>query len=218
MEKAFWLERWQKQETGFHQSEVNRYLERFWRETDCKSGEVLVPLCGKSRDMLWLQENGHSVLGVELSEIAVADFFRENNLKATREKHSAFIAHAADGFNILQGDFFDLTKEDVKNVAAVYDRAALIALPPEMRDKYAEHLMDILPVGTPILLVTLSYPEGQMNGPPFSVDAAEVERLYGARADIRSLTQQDALEANPHFLERGLETLSENAFLLNVRP
>ncbi len=218
MEKAFWIERWEKQETGFHQSDVNAFLKEFWPETGCKGGEVLVPLCGKSNDMLWLKEQGHDVLGVELSGIAVAEFFRDNGLKPAQEKQGAFESFAAGGFHLLNGDFFALQREDVKNVKAVYDRAALIALPKDMRERYAAHMAEILPENTPMLLVTLSYPQRQMDGPPFSVDAAEVERLYGARADIRVLTQQDSLAHNPHLQSRGLDALSENAFLLTLKP
>ncbi len=218
MEKSFWIERWEKQETGFHQAEINGFLKKFWHETGRKGGEVLVPLCGKSKDMLWLRRQGHDVLGVELSEIAAEEFFRENGLTAETQKQGAFTARAADGFHILQGDFFDLTQNDVKNVTAVYDRAALVALPRDMREKYAAHLTEILPSGTPVLLVTFEYPQEKMSGPPFSVDAAEVKRLYGGRADIRQLTREDALKANPRFSQRGLDAIFENAFLLKINP
>jgi len=218
MEKDFWLERWERHEIGFHQDEVNPYLRQYWHELQTPNdGTVFVPLCGKSRDMLWLRKHGHPVLGVELSEIAVQAFFGENNFIAQHSTQGKFDSCAADGFRILCGDFFDLSKDDLAQVSAVYDRASLVALPPEMREHYAQHLVDILPSGTKILLITFDYPQQEMSGPPFAVSIAEVEALYRDRAEIRLLAQEDILEQNPRFQQRGLSRLHENIFLLTLR-
>lgn len=218
MNRDFWLERWERKETGFHQDEINPCLRQHWPELHLAEGsEVFVPLCGKSRDMLWLREQGHAVLGVELSPLAVQAFFEENGLSPQRTKGERFDSYEADGIRILCGDFFDLRRDDLAKVEAVYDRASLIALPPEMRERYARHLLNILPPATQILLVTLDYPQTEMSGPPFAVSAAEVEALYRRHAGIRLLAQLDVLEQNPRFRERGLSKLQENIFLLTLR-
>lgn len=217
MKNEFWLERWERGEIGFHQDEINPYLCQYWQDLHPPhKGEVFVPLCGKSRDMLWLRGQGHRVLGVELSAIAVQAFFRENGLTPHPVTAGKFECYEADGIRILCGDFFDLRRDDLAQVSAVYDRASLIALPQEMRERYARHLVNILPPATQILLITFDYPQPEMPGPPFAVSAGEVEALYLGHADVRLLAQLDVLPQNPHFQERGLTRLQENVFLLEL--
>ncbi|MBI5627092.1 MAG: thiopurine S-methyltransferase [Nitrosomonadales bacterium] len=217
MEKNFWLERWERGEIGFHQNEINPYLRQYWKELHPASkGEVFVPLCGKSRDMLWLREQGCRVLGVELSTIAAQAFFKENGYTPHRVTAGKFDHYEADGIRILCGDFFDLNKNDLAEVNAVYDRASLIALPPGMRERYARHLVSILPPATQILLITFDYPQHEMPGPPFAVSKSKVEALYKRHANVRLLAQLDALPQTPYFQERGLSGLQKSIFLLTL--
>lgn len=218
MKKEFWLERWEWAEIGFHQDEVNPYLLKYWPELHAgQEGEVFVPLCGKSLDMLWLRQHGHGVLGVELSPIAVRDFFAENGMEASHTSGGQFDCCEAEGIRILCGDFFELTPAHMAQVRKVYDRASLVALPPEMRSRYARHLAEILPAGAQVLLVTFDYPQEQMSGPPFAVSEAEVRALYGEAADIRLLASEDVLDQNPRFRQRGVSRMTENIFLLTLR-
>lgn len=215
MKAEFWLERWQRNEIGFHQGEINAHLQEFWGGLQLPAGsEVFVPLCGKSRDLLWLRAQGHRVLGVELSPLAVEDFFLENELKPQVRSHGTFDSWSCDGVTLLCGDFFELEAADLKGVAAVYDRASLVALPPEMRERYAQHLHRILPARVPMLLVTMDYPQAEMSGPPFSVSAAEVHRLYAEHYGVAQLYTHDVLAENTRFRERGLTRLDEVVFHL----
>ncbi len=217
MDKAYWLNRWDRQDTGFHQSEVNPYLREFWPRLQLSpASTVLVPLCGKSRDMLWLRQQGHAVLGVELSAIAVHAFFAENELSPHNNTADRFTRLTASGIQVLCGDLFDLNPEDTAAVSAVYDRAALVALPPDMRRDYVNHLLRILPLGTQILLVTLDYPQHEMAGPPFAVSLDEVTAHYRNHAEITLLSQHDVLAQTPRFQERGLSRLEEYAVLLKI--
>lgn len=211
MEKDFWLERWTLEQTGFHQNETNPYLQQYGQHL---AGQVFVPLCGKSLDMLWLSGQGASVLGVELSPIAVQSFFDENSLVANSRNSGKFDRFDAEGIRILSGDFFDLTKNDLADVSAVYDRASMVALPPEMRERYVRHLVHVLPPATKILLITFDYPQTEMSGPPFAVSVEEVERLYRDFASIELLEQADGLA--PRFAERGLSRMQESIFLLTL--
>ena len=218
MEKRFWMERWEKNETGFHQEQVNPYLIRYWPELGlARGGEVFVPLCGKSLDMHWLREQGHFVTGVELSDIAVHAFFDEYGYVPYRTHDGRFDIREAEGVRLMRGDFFELAPADLAVVTAVYDRAALVALPSDMRRHYVSHLARILPPLTRMLLVTFEYPQNEMSGPPFSVPTEEVRELYRGFADIRLLSQQDLLEANPRFRERGLSRMQESVWMLTVR-
>lgn len=220
MEKDFWLERWEKEEIGFHQDDYNPYLREYWQRLELGRGsQVFVPLCGKSRDMIWLEGRGHPVLGVELSAIAAKAFFDENGLTARHAAQGKFDSCESGGIRILCGDFFDLDRSLLENVGAVYDRASLIALPPEMRERYISHLAGILPSGTRILLITLDYVGEEMQGPPFAVSKREVAESYGKHAKVKLLAETDALdlERNARFKQRGLSRLQECVFLVELR-
>lgn len=218
MEPDFWLERWRNSQIGFHQQETNNLLQLHWpRLTLPASSTVFVPLCGKSRDMLWLRSRGHRVLGVEFIPIALRDFFVENGLTPVVAAQPPFERWETDGVTLLCGDFFDLTAADLAGVAAVYDRAALIALPRDMRQRYADKLAQILPPTAQTLLIALSYPESEMKGPPFSVTGEEVNKLYGGNFLVERLATQDALGGNPNFRQRGLTQLSEQVYLVRKK-
>jgi thiopurine S-methyltransferase len=216
--KIFWLERWQREELGFHQIEVNSHLRKFWPGLNLADGTtVFVPLCGKSQDMQWLHDKGHKVLGVELSAIAVQAFFNENGYTPQHNIEGKFDRYEANAICILRGDFFDLNRDQMTKVNAVYDRASLIALPQEMREGYVRHLVSLLKPATRILLITVDYPQPEMEGPPFSVSSDEVEKLYRNYADAQLLAHQDVLAQNPRFQQRCLSRLVENIFLLTLR-
>lgn len=215
MKKEYWLDRWQREEIGFHQNTINPYLREYWHKLAlAQNSTVFVPLCGKSRDMLWLRAQGHHVLGVELSSLAAQAFFIESGQIPQRITDHTFKHLAADNIHILCGDFFDLRSDDLAKITAVYDRAALIALPPEIRKQYVHHLLSILPPAVQILLITLDYPDCEMSGPPFAVTVDEVMTHYQSRFEIKLLTSQDVLIQNPRFQERGLSRLQKNILLL----
>ena len=217
MKNEYWLDRWQRNDIGFHQNEINSYLQHYWPRMHRVAGsKVLVPLCGKSRDMMWLHERGHAVMGVELSTMAAHAFFDEYHLNPTITHHGPFECLTSGTIQIWCGDIFDLTAADLVNVHAVYDRAALVALHPVMRQRYVTHLLDILPAEMDILLITLDYPQHEMTGPPFAVTPGEVESLYARRAAMTCLHQLDVLDQNPRFRARGLSRLHESIYWLKT--
>lgn len=194
MQSSFWHERWERAEIGFHRQEINTHLERFWTRLGLAAGQrVFVPLCGKSLDMLWLAGEGHPVTGVEISPVAVAAFFDENQLIPTRARDGAFEVWEADEIRILLGDFHDLEPRQLADCAGVYDRASLIALPPAMRAGYVGHLSRILPPGIQGLLVTMEYDQAARSGPPFAVSESEVRALYEPEHAVELLLVYDAL-------------------------
>ena len=215
MEPEFWHKRWSSNQIGFHLPEVNPYLQRFWPQLGLAQGSrVLVPLCGKTLDLLWLAHQGYSVLGVELSEKATVDFFLEHQLEPRVSEEGAFKVFRAGGIEIRCGDFFALGAQEVAGCTALYDRAALIALPVSMRERYAAHLQNILPecVG---LLITLDYDQAQMPGPPFSVGDDEVRRLLGDAWRLEVLQEQDVLGESWKFLQAGVTRLDERAYWIS---
>lgn len=217
MEAEFWHTRWQNHQIGFHQQRINPHLQRFWQQLELQPhARVFVPLCGKSLDMVWLAEQGHSVLGVELSEVAVHSFFHEQDLTASIRQAGAFQIWEAGLITLLCGDFFALDREMLAEVTGVYDRAALIALPPAMRHTYAAYLIALLPAA-PQLLVTLEYCQATMQGPPFAVDEDEVYALYHTHYHIERLDEYDVLAQSPRFRERGLSYLNEKIYYLQPR-
>jgi len=190
MEADFWHSRWQEGRIGFHQSDVNAFLQSHWENLQLpQKSTVLVPLCGKSLDMLWLASQGHRVIGIELSEIAAQQFFAEQSVQPNVVKGDGFTSYSANNVTILCGDFFDLAA-NLDGVAAVFDRAALIALPKDMRQSYAEHLRKLLPAGCQMLLVGMEYDESALSGPPFNVPCAEISTLFDHQGELTILSEQ----------------------------
>ena len=217
MEHQFWHERWAKKEIGFHEGTVNQYLHDHWPELAGNgTGAVLVPLCGKAHDMWWLHDRGHAVIGVELSEVACKDFFEESQEKAKVHPGEPFTKFAHDDLQLWCGDFFQLVPEDLKHVRLVYDRAALIALPPHMRQDYVDHLTAVIPDGTRILLITLDY-DTDIKGPPFNVSDEEVLKLYSADYEIEHILTNTLAKDHPFTKRKGLAGATESVFRLSKR-
>lgn len=215
MHEEFWQKRWARDEIGFHLGGVHPALPAHWPALELGQGdEVLVPLCGKSLDMPWLAAHGHPVLGVELAGKAVQAFFSEQGLVAEECDDGALRRHQAAGIALLQGDFFAVTAAQARACRGCYDRAALIALPAEMRRRYVAHLGTLLAPGARCLLVTLDYPQEQRQGPPFAVSDAEVRELYGEGWTVELLDDADVLADNAGFHALGVSWLRERIYRL----
>lgn len=181
MEASFWQARWSENKIAFHEGRVNTFLEQYG---DRLHGRVLVPLCGKTEDLAWLAGRGHDVVGVELVEDAVQQFFAEHGVAPEVATQGGLRAYRAGAITLLAGDLFAVTADDVGAITSIYDRAALVALPRDMRDRYAAHLRAIAGGATRELLVSVEYEPGAHDGPPFSVERTEVlERFADARVE-----------------------------------
>ena len=215
MDADFWLQKWQEGQIGFHRHDVMPLLQKHWPSLQLPEGSrVLVPLCGKSLDMHWLAAQGHRVLGVELSPLAVAQFFEEAGLKPERTT-SPYGEHVSAGpFEIILGDAFGLDPGLLADITGVYDRAALIALPPDLRPRYRDTVYAALPAGCQGLLITLEYPQEEKAGPPFSVAQAEVDSLFAAPWRHTLLERRDILDQEPRFREEGLSALETAVYRL----
>lgn len=215
MDKNFWEESWEQGNIGFHQKHIHRYLQRFYSRLAVAEGDpVFVPLCGKTLDMLWLQQQGAAVIGVELSSVAVDDFFTENDIAVFQDRQGPFERYIGDNLEILCGDLFDLKPERLFGSRVVYDRASLVALPPEMRRRYALKLAALIPSGSRVLLISYDYDQTEMAGPPFAVLTDELKDLFGGAFTVELLADEDALESHQVLEKRGLTRLSEKAHLL----
>ena len=200
-----WLERWAEGRTGWHEQTGNDGLKTFWPRGS-NANPVLVPLCGKSPDLLWLSDHGHDVVGVELSELAVRGFFEEHSLDYDVEPVGSLQRFTARErpVTIYCGDYFDF---DIPGFGALYDRGALVALPAEERSRYIEHTKHLLEDGALRFIVTLEYDQDVVNGPPFSVDADELTRYWD---DLEKVGEKDDIDTcPPKFLKAGLEEISE---------
>ncbi len=225
MKAEYWLQRWKEGRTGWHHESVMPLLEQHWGALAVPPGtRALVPLCGKSLDMLWLARQGLHVVGVEISSVAVKAFLAENHLHA-RGTEAADGAHyridgasADGGIEIINGDVFGVAPGVLEACGAFYDRAASIAFPAPMRDRLVREVYAKLPAGARGLLITLDYPAGEMEGPPFSVDEAEVHRLFDPHWFIERLERRDILALQPSFSENGVTALHTTVYALTRRP
>src|SRR4051812_46933864 len=182
MAADYWLERWREGRTGFHLADANPRLTEH-SIVFSNATRVLVPLCGKSVDLEWLVTHGYEVVGVELVELAAQAFFAERGLAPTRRKDGSFVVYEHGNLTIWVGDFFATTPAQLGTFDAAYDRAAMIALPPELRKAYASHLQTLLAPRAKLLLVTLHF--DIPGGPPFSVPPEEVSDAFpGAKVEL----------------------------------
>jgi len=210
MKPDYWLERWQQGRIGFHRADANpRLLQHAHALNDVV--RVLVPLCGKSADLEWLAVHGLEVVGIELSELAALAFFSERGFSPTRRERKSFVEYQHGTVTILVGDFFAANGEELGYFDGVYDRAAMIALPDELRARYAAHLQTLLTPKAKLLLLTLFFDAA--GGPPFSVSPEEVQSAY-AGARISELSSDDASHDAPGPIERGASFVHENAYAI----
>ena len=219
MEREFWLDRWSRGEIGFHEFTTNPALEIHWPRVQASAGSrVLVPLCGKSLDMLWLAQAGHKVLGVELSSLAAEAFFAENQLSMERRHEHGYEVCASGNIEIWCGDFFALPQSVTADTAAVYDRASLIALPPDVQPAYARKLAELTSPGARVLLVAVEYDQAKMSGPPFSTPAERISDIFSPNFAVDLLTKQDTLGPDHRFRERGLDWMNGTVHVLQRLP
>ena len=224
MKVEYWLQRWREGRTGWHHESVMPLLQQHWGALGVARGtRVLVSLCGKTLDMLWLAQQGMRVLGVEISPLAVETFLAENHLDASRTTaadgvHYRITNAPANGdIEIINGDVFGIASGTFEECRAFYDRAALIAFPAPMRDRLVREVYAKLPAGARGLLITLDYPANEMEGPPFTVDEAEVHRLFDAQWDVRQVERRDILASQPSFSQNGVTALHTAVHALTRR-
>ncbi len=224
MHHSYWHQRWQEQRIGFHLDKVNPYLSKYWHRLKLEEqSRVLVPLCGKTKDLHFLYQQGFRVLGNELNTLAVQDFYTEQQLNASKtiisdEKNvsnqTELTLWNSPEVDILCGDFFALKKDYLHDITAVYDRAALVALPLEIREKYVQKLLELLPQKISMLLLTLDYDEKEKQGPPYSVTEEEVYRLYGEYFEIELLEVADISADSRSPRSQNMSYFNERVFLL----
>lgn len=217
MDHAFWNNKWQNPSPGFNQQSVNEYLKTYAQKVfgGLQGKMIFVPLCGRSIDMKWLMEQGCQVVGSELSSKACELFFEQHGLSFKISEHRYFKVFEADQIKIFCGDSFLLTQDDLGVLDGVYDRAALIALPKDMRRNYAQQICALKPASA--LVVTLEYQGGCGEEPPFSVLAEEVKEHYAKHFDTQELHVADGLASSKRLNEKGVDKVSERVFGLRFK-
>ena len=191
MEASFWHQKWERGEIGFHENEANPMLTEHFKELNLvKGSRIFLPLCGKTRDAAWLLARGYRVAGAELSELAINGLFKELGLEPEISKVGKLVRYHAEDIDIFAGDIFAVSAEYLGPINAIYDRAALVALPACARRHYTSHLMNITGIA-PQLLITYEYDPLLMDGPPFSVNEGEVKQHYAAAYQLKFVDSKD---------------------------
>jgi thiopurine S-methyltransferase len=214
--QQFWLDLWHEGRTSFHKGEVNPDLSTFWPEMNLPAdSNILVPLCGKSLDLLWLCQQGFRVTGVELSERAVQQFADEHQIEFQQEHVATGTRFFTDRLQIWVADIFILEPSLMSSVDAIYDRAALIALPQQLRSAYVTRCLNWLKPGGRILLKTMHYDQEVMEGPPYSVSDGETRELYKSCSAIRCVKQStEIIERSNHLHDRGLSKATNSVWCI----
>jgi thiopurine S-methyltransferase len=212
MDADFWHERWKNNEIPFHESKPNPLLLKYFSELSLRKGSrVFLPLCGKTLDIAWLLSHGYRVAGAELSEIAIEQLFKELGVQPNISGADSVDRWSASNIDIFVGDIFALSRERLGPVDAIYDRAALVALPEEMRRRYTAHLMQLTDTA-PQLLICFDYDQSSMEGPPFSVKNEELRRHYAENYDVTLMASTDVSGGL-----KGKCPAKENAWLLKSK-
>ena len=205
---TFWHDRWKNQLTRWHRAEYNDLMLKHWPSLNAPDGsEVLVPLCGKSLDMLWLAEQGYSIVGLEMVEQAIHTFFNENQLSPESTQFGKLVKHSSPPFTIFQGDVFALEAGTVQ-ADAWYDRAAMVAIPPSTRESYVQQIRQQTKPGAVGLLITFTYPQHEADGPPFSLTDEDAFSLFSEGFEIERLEVIDVSDEK----DRGVSSVTSSVF------
>ncbi len=212
MDSEFWIKSWTDGRTAFNQQQYHAKLTQYFPQLNPQPGQsVLVPLCGKTIDMLWLMNQGLHVHGVELYSGAVEDFFAENKMQPVQKNACAdFAKYTHQNIRISCGDFFKLDTRETFDF--VYDRAALVALPESMRADYARMIKESLKTGGKYLLIVYEYDQSKMEDPPFSISKTEIERLYANAFDIQFIESEKPQSEGPRL--SAVEGMRQNVYIL----
>ncbi len=210
-----WIQRWNSNKTGWHKNTINTRLLEFINCLALQKGDtVFVPLCGKSRDMMYFLEHGYKVVGVELSALAIEAFFVENNIEYFVQKMDKFNVYNAQNICIFCGNYFNLDVTHLNMISAVYDRASLIALPADLRAKYTQHLYVIMPNNCRMLLLTLNYPQSQISGPPYAVNEAEVALLFKTGFECEQLQCFDDIQNELKYQQANIDFIEKASYCI----
>ncbi len=214
--REYWEARWAEERIGFHADRPNTLLSRYFETLELSEGaHCLVPLCGKSFDMVWIAEHGQLVTGVEFSGLAIQAFCKNlGNYPTAVAINEHLISYRSSPYHLIQGDFFQLQPSHIPPVDWIYDRAALIAFPPEQQQAYATHMASFLQQGKKILLIGFECEAGAVEGPPFNITEKDVNRLFGSSFSVRFLERVDVTAQSPHLVERGAKRVAEFAYVL----
>lgn len=212
MDETFWQERWAEGRLGFHVGHPHPALGRHW-QSFVGSGSVhrvLVPLAGKSADLLWLRDQGHDVVGVEFIRRAVDDFVDENHLEATTETTHYGTLTRIGALSLACADFFALSPEELGTFDAVYDRAAFVAIDPTRRSEYTKKLAELTRPAARLFLV--NFVHDMPGGPPFSIPEPELRQLFDPFFELEQRDEADILDDEPRFRERGATHFREQVW------
>jgi len=214
MEISFWESKWRKGQIGFHMENGYEPLKKYWQKLEIiKNPNVLVPLCGKSVDLVWLAGQGAQVYGIEVIKQAVLDFFRDQQITPAESKENDLKLYKAGPIEIWNGDFFRVKPELMPSIDVVYDKGGLVALPLDSQKRYVEKLYSFTHPKSKILLHHFEYPQDEMEGPPFSIPLARIRELFGDKYTIRTLLQETSNTKYEKFRERGLKSPLLERFL-----
>lgn len=209
MDPSFWHRKWEENQIGFHNNEANPLLVNYFDKLSLVRGQrIFVPLCGKTLDISWLLSKGYQVVAIELSETAIEQLFAEMDVVPDITQEGELKHYHAQGLDIYVGDFFTLTHDILGRVDAIYDRAALVALPENMRVKYTHHLMTMTNHAAQ-LLISYTYDQSKTDGPPFSISTDEVQSHYASSYAITLVARVDV----PGGM-RGKSAATENVWIL----
>ena len=208
-----WHTRWKEGRIGFHCDKPNEHLKNYVHLL--QKGSILLPLCGKSGDISWLEKQGFEVFGIELVKPAIEAFFAEHKRTPQKQEKETFSIYQDGNISLYHSDFFALNRQTLGTFDALYDRAALVALEPHIRNRYVQHCLNLLKPKGRLLLITYDIPLPETQGPPFPVRSPSVSKLYAKASSVQLLKEYTYdQQTEPKLKERGLSWSKEAIWLI----
>ena len=215
MDKEYWLKTWALKDIQFHSDQVDSHLIEYIEKLKLQPGDlILVPLCGKTRDLMWLAKAGFRVIGVEISPIACEEFFSDFGITPNIIKTSSFTKYQYENITLFCGDIFNLNPNDLPNIRAIFDHRALIALPAPLRTKYVNHLLHCASDNHIKILLIVLHSSNEVKGPPFPISDQEIKILYGKDFEITKLSSENIL-LKEHLVRKGYDDLAQSVYLIS---
>ncbi|XP_013388873.1 probable thiopurine S-methyltransferase [Lingula anatina] len=188
-----WIGAWERNSTRWHMPNVNCFLEEFLDVllAGKKAAKILVPLCGKTIDMKWLADLGHTVIGVDGAEKAATEFFTEQNIAYKVEPCDAIqgtLCCSMDNkIRIYVGDFFKFNQDFEGQFDAIWDRASLVAIDESDRLQYVNILNSVLKPGCHCLIEAMDFIPSEKSGSPHAIPLECVRELFGNDYNVKLL-------------------------------
>jgi thiopurine S-methyltransferase len=214
----YWLDRWDCNDIdGFCQESPNESLVKHFSKFKLNANSTcMIPMCGNSIDIMFFVANKVNVVGIELSEKAAILFFKSHQLQYSVIQGDKYKCYQGDNVSIYVADVFDLPSliKDMPLFDIWYDRGAYIALPDNLRYKYAKMMVEVCSDNIQILLLAMTH-DRETQTPPFSISQDEINANFMPHIKFKLIDSQLRKPIPNYRKAEGMTYQYYNAYIRN---